>query len=222
MSTDPTDAPTDLERRAATEVVAAGPAVAESPRLRQTPSQTVGPFFGYALPFDGGPHLVPAQHPRAVRLHGVVLDGAGEPVPDALLELWQPAGSGNVVHEPGSRDRGHGVFTGFGRAATAVDGSYEFITLLPGGVPPSTARVATVTVFGRGLLHPRFTRADFVGLDEADPADALLARLPPERRSTLLAREHAAGSFRFDLHLQGQDETVFLDYSEPLTVPPAG
>lgn len=178
----------------------------------QTASQTVGPFFGFALPFPGGPELVPAAHPDAVRLHGVVLDGAGEPVPDALLELWQPDATGRIPHEPGSRRRSLGRFTGFGRAAAGTDGAYEFSTLLPGPLTEGGPRWALVTVFARGLAHHLFTRAYFVRAGEPEPSDALLERVPAERRSTLLAREDRPRSFRFDVRLQGDAETVFLDY----------
>jgi protocatechuate 3,4-dioxygenase alpha subunit len=185
-----------------------------APELVQTPSQTVGPFYAFALPFDGGPFLVPPGAPGAIRLHGAVLDGAGAPVPDALLEVWQRDGDGRVVAEPGSRRRDRGVFTGFGRAATEVDGGYEFRTVLP-GPDAAGARWALVTVFARGLLHHLFTRVYFVPEGEEEPTDALLERLPPERRRTLLARADADGAYRFDLRLQGEDETVFLDYPGP-------
>jgi protocatechuate 3,4-dioxygenase alpha subunit len=181
------------------------------PELVQTPSQTVGPFFAFALPFDGGPFLVPPGAPHAVRLHGCVLDGAGAPVPDALLEVWQRDAHGRVVAEPGSRRRDRGAFTGFGRAATEVDGTYEFRTELP-GPDAHGARWATVTVFARGLLHHLFTRVYFAPGGEEEPTDVLLARLPEARRRTLLARPDADGAYRFDVRLQGEDETVFLDY----------
>lgn len=181
----------------------------------QTASQTVGPFFGFALPFPEGAELVPALHPDAVRLHGVVLDGAGEPVPDALLELWQPDAAGVVPQVPGSRRRSLGRFTGFGRLGTEADGAYEFSTLLPGPLTDGGPRWALVTVFARGLAHHLFTRAYFVGEGEPDPSDALLERVPAERRGTLLARQDGPGSYRFDVRLQGEAETVFLDYPGP-------
>jgi protocatechuate 3,4-dioxygenase alpha subunit len=203
------------EHRTATEALADEQPLEGLPsRLVQTASQTVGPFFGFALPFPGGPELVPAVHPDAVRLHGVVLDGAGEPVPDALLELWQPDAGGRMPHVAGSRRRSLGRFTGFGRAAAETDGAYEFSTLLPGPLAEGGPRWALVTVFARGLAHHLFTRAYFVPDGEPDPSDALLDRVPAERRETLLAREDAPGSFRFDVRLQGAGETVFLDYPE--------
>src|SRR5215218_4300014 len=147
-----------------------------TPPLVQTPSQTIGPFFGFALPLDGGPQLVSATTPGAIRLHGTVLDGAGEPIPDALLELWQADEDGSVVQEPGSRARGRGVFTGFGRAAVLADGTYEFVTLLP-GPGEGGARYALLTVFARGLTHHLITRAYFAGEGEEDPTDELLERV---------------------------------------------
>lgn len=188
--------------------------LAGAPRLVQTPSQTIGPFFGFALPFDGGPELVPATAPGAIRLHGTVFDGAGDPVPDAILELWQADEDGRVVQEPGSRHRARGAFTGFGRAAVRADGSFEFLTLLP-GAGDSGARFALLTLFARGLTHHLITRAYFVADGEPDPTDPLLERIDAERRGTLFARQDAPGSYAFDVRIQGGTETVFLDYPGP-------
>ena len=88
-----------------------------SEQLTPTPGQTVGPFYGYALPFDGGENLVDRTHPQAVRLHGVVYDGNGDPVPDSLLEIWQADEHGRISQEPGSLIRDGYTFTGFGRQA---------------------------------------------------------------------------------------------------------
>ena len=116
-----------------------------------TPGQTVGPFFDYALPFDGDNTLVPASHPGAIRLHGVVLDGQGRPVPDALVELWQTDPDGSVPQEPGSLRRDGWTFTGWGRAATDAAGHYSFTTVRPGSTAGSAPFFA-ITVFARGLL----------------------------------------------------------------------
>lgn len=183
-----------------------------SERPQQTPSQTVGPFFGYALPFPGGAQLVPAGTAGAITVHGTVFDGAGEPVPDALLEWWQPGADGVLPERDGSRVRELGHFTGFGRTAVDAVGHYEIATVLPGAIAPSTAPWALVTVFARGLLHHLFTRAYLVGADDPAPADPLLDRIDPARRETLLARADGPASHRFDLHLQGDRETVFLEY----------
>jgi protocatechuate 3,4-dioxygenase alpha subunit len=181
--------------------------------LPPTPSQTVGPFHGYALPFAGGGDLAPAGHPDAIAVHGCVRDGAGAPVPDALVEIWQPAPDGSRRGAPGSlrRDPVTGAvigrdgvrFTGFGRIPTDADGHYAARTLPPGGVP-----YLSVAVFARGLLHHLYTR---MYLDDA--ADGLLSSLPPDRRATLIAAREPNRTYRFDIRLQGEGETVFLDLS---------
>ncbi|MCX4722282.1 protocatechuate 3,4-dioxygenase subunit alpha [Streptomyces sp. NBC_00963] len=180
-----------------------------------TPSQTVGPFYGYALPFPGGPEIAPAGHPGAITVHGRVFDGAGEPVPDAVLEFWQPAPDGSRTGAPGSMRRdpvtgGHlgrdGLtFTGFGRVATDADGRWVVRTLPPGGVP-----YLSVCVFARGLLHHLYTRVYLPG--EPADSDPLLASLAPDRRRTLVAVESEPRTYRFDIRLQGAEETVFLDF----------
>jgi protocatechuate 3,4-dioxygenase alpha subunit len=173
-----------------------------------TPGQTVGPFFHYALPYDGDSELVPRGTPGAVRLHGTVRDGAGEPVPDAILELWQADAAGEVVQQAGSLHRDGWTFTGFGRSATDAEGHYSFTTLEPGVAPGGSAPFFAVTVFARGLLHRLFTRAYLPGT-----SDAFLDGLDADRRSTLVATADGSG-FRFDVRLQGEDETVFLDFGD--------
>ncbi|TXL86590.1 protocatechuate 3,4-dioxygenase subunit alpha [Streptomyces sp. IB2014 016-6] len=180
-----------------------------------TPSQTVGPFYGYALPFAGGPEVAPAGHPDTITLHGYVYDGAGDPVPDALIETWQPAPDGSRTGAPGSLrhdpvtgevvGRDGVTFTGFGRVPTDADGHFAVRTLPPGGVA-----YISITVFARGLLHHLFTRAYL------DPSgDALLDSLPPERRATLVAAREPGNpaAYRFDIRLQGEGETVFLEFT---------
>lgn len=163
-----------------------------------TPGQTIGPFFGCALPYAGDRDLVPPGSPGAIRLHGRVLDGAGDPVPDALVELWQPDQDGRVVQQPGSLHRDGWTFTGWGRAATDPAGHYSFTTLVPG-----TGWFA-LTVLARGLTHRLHTRAYLSDVD-----DDLLASLEPERRTTLLTSADEHGLV-FDVRLQGAGETVFL------------
>ncbi|MDR6174887.1 protocatechuate 3,4-dioxygenase alpha subunit [Nocardioides zeae] len=181
-----------------------------------TPGQTVGPFFHYALPYAGDRDLVPPGTPGAIRLHGRVTDGAGAPVPDALLEIWQADPSGAVPRAEGSLRRDGFTFTGFGRASTDRRGVYSFSTLTPGPTRPGAAPFFAVTVFARGQLDRLLTRAYLPagspGVDEQTlDVDRLLASLPAERRSTLVATADGRG-YVFDVRLQGDDETVFLAF----------
>ena len=179
--------------------------------LTATPGQTVGPFFHYALPFPGDSELVPPARADAVNLHGRVLDGAGAPVPDALIELWQADADGRVCREAGSLRRDGFTFTGWGRAATDDAGHYSFSTLRPGPVAAGSAPFFALTVFARGLPNRLFTRA-YLPIDEATQArDPLLSAVEESRRPTLVALADAHG-FRFDIRLQGDAETVFLSY----------
>jgi protocatechuate 3,4-dioxygenase alpha subunit len=180
-------------------------------KLAQTPSQTIGPFFAFGLPYEGGPQLVPGWSSLAIRLHGTVLDGAGAPIPDALVEIWQADERGNLPQGQGSLSRDGYTFTGFGRDATTRAGEYGFTTLKPGTVH-GKAPYVLVTVFARGLTHHLFTRAYFDDETDLNDADVLLASLPAERRPTLVAVSDAPGSYRFDIRLQGDAETVFLDF----------
>ncbi|MGI5163687.1 protocatechuate 3,4-dioxygenase subunit alpha [Spirillospora sp. CA-253888] len=197
----------------------------ERPTPEPTPSQTVGPFYGYALPFPGGEEIVPPGEPGAIVLRGTVLDGAGAPVPDALLEVWQAGPDGSLRGAPGSlrRDPVTGAvlgrtgldFTGFARAATDADGHWHVRTLPPGAHRDGATPYLSVCVFARGVMHHLFTRVylpDQVGALAADP---VLGALPPERRATLLASEERPGVYRFDVRLQGGagEETVFLEFA---------
>lgn len=174
--------------------------------LTPTARQTVGPFFHYALPYPGDSELVPPGRADAIRLHGVVRDGAGDPVPDALLEIWHADSEGRISQEPGSLHRDGFTFTGWGRAATDATGHYSFSTVTPGATGPGQAPFVAVTVFARGLLNRLFTRAYLPGdLDE----DPLLASVAEDRRHTLVAVADDQG-YRFDIRLQGEGETVFL------------
>jgi len=179
--------------------------------MHPTPAQTVGPFYGYALPFPGGGEIAPAGHPDAITVHGYVYDGAGAPIPDALLEFWQPGAAragtpGSMRRDPvtgGFAGRDGVTFTGFGRVATAADGHWAIRTLPPDGVP-----YLSVCLFARGLLHHLYTRA-YLGTAATDP---LLAALAPARRETLRAAQEDPRTHRFDIRMQGREETVFLDF----------
>jgi protocatechuate 3,4-dioxygenase alpha subunit len=168
-----------------------------------TPSQTIGPFFSHALPYiDGGKVVVPGEPPR-LTLEITVVDGAGAPVPDALLECWQADAEG----------RYHEGFEGFGRAATDEQGRARFTTAKPGPIRDSSGVQAphlALSVFARGVLNRLVTRIYFE--DEPPSAsDPVFALVPVERRETLFARADRSGTYRFNLVLQGERETVFFD-----------
>ncbi|UFR01088.1 protocatechuate 3,4-dioxygenase subunit alpha [Streptomyces sp. Go40/10] len=194
---------------------------ASSPdRVPPTPSHTVGPFYGYALPFRGGEDIAPLGHPDTITVHGCVLDGAGDPLPDALIELWGPRPDGSVPRVDGSMRRdpaggGHlgrnGVeFTGWGRVQTDADGHWYVRTLRPGARGRNAPYLA-VCLFARGLLVHLFTRIYLPGDEAALAADPLLTQVG-ERRRTLIAGEETDRTYRFDIRLQGEGETVFLEF----------
>lgn len=181
-----------------------------------TPSQTVGPFFNIGLP-GTRPELVAAGVPDAVRIEGVVYDGEGEPVTDALVEIWQAGRAGRYPHPEDARaelplDEG---FRGFGRCETDGEGRYWFLTVKPGPVPAPGGGVQAphilVSVLTRGLLKRLVTRIYFPDEQAANDADTILASVELERRSTLVARPDGDWLLRFDIRLQGDGETVFFD-----------
>ncbi|WP_037673324.1 protocatechuate 3,4-dioxygenase subunit alpha [Streptomyces griseus] len=186
-----------------------------------TPSHTVGPFYGYALPFPGGGDIAPVGHPETITVQGYVYDGEGRPLPDAFVELWGPDPDGNLPQVDGSirRDPSTGgylgrngvEFTGWGRIQTDVNGHWYARTLRPGARGRSAPHLS-VCVFARGLLVHLFTRVYLPGDESALATDPLLARLEPSRRDTLIAAEGGDGTYRFDIRLQGEGETVFLEF----------
>lgn len=186
-----------------------------------TPSQTVGPFFAYALPYDAGPDVVAPETSGAFRLHGRVIDGNGDPVPDALIEVWQADPAGGRPRESGIYAASRG-FRGFGRCGTDDDGAYWFHVVKPAPVPTADgsrqAPHLAMTVFARGLLRQLFTRVYFPDETEANATDPLLASLEPDRRATMVAVPDGDGGLGFDIRLQdkqGTKETVFLDVFGP-------
>jgi protocatechuate 3,4-dioxygenase alpha subunit len=158
-----------------------------------TPSQTVGPFFGFALPFDRDSEAVDASLPGAIRIEGQVLDGSGELVPDALIEVW---------HD----DQ-------FARCRTDGEGAFHVTVQKPTPVHSDNGRAnaphLTVTVFARGLLRQLVTRVYFPDEEVANSADPVLELVEPGRRHTLIACGNG-GVLNFDIRLQGKDETVFF------------
>jgi protocatechuate 3,4-dioxygenase, alpha subunit len=166
-----------------------------------TPSQTVGPFFAIELPYGEGPYVVPEGTAGAIWLRGRVIDGDGEPIPDALVESWQA--------DPPARPG----FRGFGRSGTDSEGRWAILTLKPGPVPgPDGATQAPhldLMVFARGLLNHVVTRLYFGDEAEANAADPVLGGLDDEQRATLIAAPTGDG-YEHAIHLQGPNETVFF------------
>ena len=181
-----------------------------------TPSQTVGPYFKIGLTRLCSDCLVMADTPgERITIKGRVLDANGDPVPDAVLEIWQADSQGNYYGL--EQDLAHPCFTGFGRIATDESGGFQFVTVKPGPVVQSDGtRMAphiNVTVFMRGLLRHLVTRIYFAG-EPLNASDAVLGMVPEERRETLYAKPEAADGSRlkWDVVLQGERETVFFDW----------
>jgi protocatechuate 3,4-dioxygenase, alpha subunit len=191
---------------------------------RATPSQTIGPFFHRALLHEGWNDLDNLAARGAVGervvIEGSVLDGDGTPVTDAMIEVWQANAAGRYDHpedlQPSKPlDRN---FHGFGRVATGPDGRFRLRTIKPGPVAGAgealQAPHINVSIFARGLLKRLVTRIYFPG-EPLNKSDALLSALPTDRRDTLIARPVDAGAaervLEFDIVLQGDNETVFLD-----------
>jgi protocatechuate 3,4-dioxygenase alpha subunit len=182
--------------------------------LPPTPSQTIGPFFAVGLIWVDGPDVVPEGTPGAVRIGGRVLDGAGDPVPDALVETWQADPVGCFAHPDDPRGPGALEFRGFGRCPTDAEGRWAIRTVKPGPLPApdggTEAPHLDVSVFARGLLGRVVTRIYFPDEAEANAADPLLRSIPdPRMRERLVAVSDGDG-LRFDIHLQGDQETPFL------------
>ncbi len=188
--------------------------------LGPTPSQTVGPFFSFGLTTENSSVRCiagPQAKGERVLLTCRVLDGDGAPVPDAMIEIWQADANGKYNHPDDGQDKAvDPACAGFGRRGTADDGSCEFETIKPGRVPGPGGVVQaphlSLAVFARGMFKQLYTRLYFSG-DPANHEDPVLSLVPEDRRETLMAHPDSArlGVWRFDLHLQGEDETVFFD-----------
>jgi protocatechuate 3,4-dioxygenase alpha subunit len=172
--------------------------------MDRTPSQTVGPFFHEALRWRDGGRVGFAEPGTAVKLVGRLLDGAGAPIPDAMVETWQLAPTGGAPAPATGSDKPHG----FGRVECAADGTFMIETRMPGGDAPCLE----VSIFARGLLKALRTRA-YLAPEAAvrkDPAMAAIAGSP--RLATLVARPAGAGEYRWDVRLQGDGETIFFAF----------
>ncbi len=194
-------------------------------KLTQTPSQTVGPYFAYGLTGDqygyqlkaiaNGTMVRADTEGERIRIEGIVYDGNAKPIPDAMIELWQADSLGRYAHSADPRSS-NASFTGFGRQGTGTDPDSRFIfdTIKPGRVDAVQAPHIGIIVLMRGMLLHAFTRLYFADEAAANAKDPVLQSVPAERRGTLIAARRTSPSgpvYRFDIHMQGDKETVFFD-----------
>jgi protocatechuate 3,4-dioxygenase alpha subunit len=191
-----------------------------------TPSQTVGPYFAYGLTSNGrydwndafSNNLVtPDTSGERVRVEGRVFDGDGQPVPDCMLEIWQADAQGRFSDPQDKRALPNSSFKGFGRCGTDANGGYAFDTIKPGTVPDPDGKPQAphllLAIFARGMLLQNYSRIYFGG-EPANATDPVLALVPMDRRATLIAQQancNGNAVYRLDIHLQGDNETVFFD-----------
>jgi protocatechuate 3,4-dioxygenase, alpha subunit len=188
-----------------------------------TPSQTVGPYYAIALtpgdydwtPTAGNNLVTPDASGERIRIEGRVLDGDARPINDAMIEIWQADAAGRYAHPADGRANPNAAFKGFGRTGTDESGAYGFETVKPGAVAGPNGPQAphiVVAVFARGMLRQCYTRLYFS--DAKNDADPVLDLVPQQRRATLIAQRQDGGEhavYRFDIRLQGEDETAFFD-----------
>lgn len=190
-----------------------------------TPSQTVGPYFKYGLTPNGEYEwndaftnnlLTPDVSGDRIRVEGKVYDGDGALIPDCMLEIWQADSQGRFSDPQDARALPNSSFKGFGRCGTDSNGFYAFDTIKPGCVSDPDGKQQAphilLAVFARGMLLHLYTRIYFE--DEAGNAsDPVLALVPEDRRATLIAKRKAGAGhvYTLDIHLQGDNETVFFD-----------
>ena len=188
-------------------------------RLRQTPSQTVGPFFAYSLTaaqygydynsiVNGSLHGDDTEGSR-IYITGSIYDGEGYPIPDALIEFRQADATGNNI--PQYPNNPFSTLKGFGRLGTGTqrEHSFTFSTVKPRAANGQAPHI-DVILFMRGSLHGLYTRIYFD--DEANNHDPLLKEVDEARRHTLIAKRQDKNSiYRFDIHMQGENETVFFE-----------
>lgn len=178
-----------------------------------TPSQTVGPFFALSggMVWSDGPEVVDSGTTGAITVRGRLFDGDGDPVPDGIIEIWQADEQGRF--RQGDPRGSETAFPGFGRCATDSDGAFWFHTVKPGALPTPSGETEAphinVTVLARGLLNRVVTRIYFPDESAANDGDPVLSTVDESRRGTLIATTDPEG-FRFDIRLQGDDETVFF------------
>ncbi len=191
-----------------------------------TPSQTVGPFFAYGLSptkrYDWTDLVInnlvtPDATGDRIRIEGRVTDADGQPINDALIEIWQADAQGRYAHPRDQRAVPNSSFKGFGRVGTDGKGEFGFDTIKPGAAPGPNGKAQAphivVAYFSRGLLTHMYTRIYFSD-EAANAEDPILALVPKDRRHTLIAKKDSGGKpavYRFDIRLAGDDETVFFD-----------
>ncbi len=185
-----------------------------------TASQTVGPFFHLGMTYLERGNLVPeGVAGERVAIRGKVLDGEGKAVPDAMVEIWQADSAGRYPGEISPQNSPAPRFLGFGRIETDENGDFSFTTIKPGRVPSPDGSLQAphivVTLFSRGLLKPLLTRVYFPD-EPSNAEDAVLKRVPAERRATLMATRSgergAQNGLEWKIVMQGDGETVFFDY----------
>lgn len=197
--------------------------------LKETPSQTAGPYVHIGttpnlLGIDGvydrdlGSTMVNGKTKGdRIEIEGVVFDGTGTPLRDALVEIWQADAAGLYPSLNETRGPADPEFAGFGRCAADGDtGRWRFETIRPGAVPYPDGRMQaphiTFWVVARGINIGLHTRMYFPDAEEANDADPVLGRIEHRVRvPTLIAKQVGIGRYRFDIHLQGENETVFFD-----------
>ena len=184
--------------------------------LQSTTSHTVGPFFTIGLTRLLQQEIAaPGVPGERIAIEGRVLDGDGQPVPDALVEFWQADSQGKYAHPEDAQQKSVAPgFRGYGRQATGDDGKFRFTTIKPGPVPgpggkPQAPHIA-VSVFARGLQRRLVTRIYFPD-EAANSSDFALGRVEAARRPTLVAKKSAPGQLEWNVILQGPGETVFFD-----------
>ena len=181
-----------------------------------TPFQTLGPFFDFGLVIPNGDVIAtPQASGRHVVIEGTLRDGNGETVSDALVEVWQANAAGKYRHPADHQDRPlDPAVDGFGRVATNDRGEFLFKTVVPGRVPGVDGKLQAphlaVGVLARGVLTRLVTRLYFED-EPSNAEDQILSLVPPERRSTLIAKRIESNRYRFAIVLQGRGETVFFD-----------
>ena len=174
--------------------------------VERTPSQTIGPFFHEALRWPDGEHVQFAERGEPITLTGRLLDGAGDPLADSLIETWQLSPSGKVPAAAAGDTRPHGL----GRVETAKDGTYRIETSMP-GAPDGSAPFIHVMVFARGLLKPLRTRV-YLADESRVRAEPLLRSLSGSARLNTLIAKREGSVYRWDIRLQGPGETVFFAF----------